>query len=260
MARSKIVKEIFKISEGLLASITDLILTILILGYESILDPRIGRSLLYTQAKLDRRLAQINYRSIKRAIRYAMEKGWIKENLEITEEGQKRLKGIFQEYSPLPKWDGNWYLVNYDIPEKLRLKREILRENIKILGFGKLQNSVWISPYNFLGDVEKIVKELKLTSYVILAISNKVGREESKILAEKVWRVSEIEKEYREFIFECGQKKDVSPWEAFIRYQSILRRDPRLPRELLPEDWPAEEAYELYQKIMKNSKKKLNFE
>jgi DNA-binding transcriptional regulator PaaX len=111
-----------------------------------------------------------------------------------------------------------------------------------------------------LGDVEKIVKELKLTSYVILAISNKVGREESKILAEKVWRVSEIEKEYREFIFEYGQKKDVSPWEVFIRYQSILRRDPRLPRELLPEDWPAEEAYELYQKIMKNSKKNLNFE
>jgi phenylacetic acid degradation operon negative regulatory protein len=128
------------------------------------------------------------------------------------------------------------------------------------LVFGKLQNSVWISPYNFLGDVEKIVKELKLTSYVILAISNKVGREESKILAEKVWRVSEIEKEYREFIFEYGQKKDVSPWEVFIRYRSILRRDPRLPRELLPEDWPAEEAYELYQKIMKNSKKNLNFE
>lgn len=254
MAKSKISKEILKISEGIIATLTDLVLAICIFWYESIFDPRLGRSLNYTLRKMDAKLAEINYRSIKRAIQYARQKGWIKENLEITKEGQKRLKGILPEYSDPPKWDGNWYLVNFDIPEELRLKRDILREKLKALGFGKLQNSVWISPYNFLGDVEKIVKELNLTPYVILAISDKVGQMQSRFLAEEIWKVSEIEKEYLEFISECKKEK-LSPWEVFVKYHSILRRDPRLPKELLPEDWPAEEAYHLYQKFMKNSKK-----
>jgi len=161
------------------------------------------------------------------------------------------LKGLFPEFSKIPSWDGNWYLVNFDIPERLRQKRDIFRENLILLGFGKLQNSVWISPYNFLGDVEKIIKELNLSPYIILAISDKVGRIESKILAEKIWKVSEIQKDYREFISQFGEKENPSPLEVFFKYHSILRKDPRLPKELLPEDWAGEEAYRLYSKITK---------
>ncbi len=251
MAKSKISKKVLEISEGLLASLTDVVLVFLNFGYEMLTDPRFGRSLPYTMAKLDMRMQKINYLTIKRAIAYAGEKGWIKEDLEVTEEGQKRLKNIFPEYSSPPRWDGSWYLVNFDIPEKLRRKRDILRENLITLGFGKLQNSVWISPFDFLGDVEKIVKELGLTTYVILAISNKVGREASKILAEKIWGVSEIQKEYQKFILEFERKENPSPMEVFFRYHSILRKDPRLPRELLPADWLGEEAYKLYSQLTK---------
>jgi phenylacetic acid degradation operon negative regulatory protein len=199
-------------------------------------------------------MQEINYLSIKRAIKYSFKKGWIKENLEVTGEGQKRLRGFFPEYSSPLKWSGEWYLTNFDIPEKMKRKRDILRENLKILGFGKLQNSIWISPYNFLGDVERIIKQYNLTPYVILSISDKVGQEESKILAEKVWRISEVQKEYQEFISEFQEKKDPSPWEVFFKYYLILQKDPRLPKELLPEDWLGEEAYKLYSKIIKRTK------
>ena len=243
-------EKILKISEGLLASLTDFVLSIFFFVSESI-DPKVAHSLPLALAKVDKRMQKLNYQKIKRAIQYAQKKGWIKENLELTEEGQKRLKGLFPEFSKIPSWDGNWYLVNFDIPERLRQKRDIFRENLILLGFGKLQNSVWISPYNFLGDVEKIIKELNLSPYVILAISDKVGRIESKILAEKIWKVSEIQKDYREFISQFGEKENPSPLEVFFKYHSILRKDPRLPKELLPEDWAGEEAYRLYSKITK---------
>lgn len=249
----KVNKKILEISEGLLASLTDLILVFLNFGYEAFTDLKFGRSLPYTFYKMDIRMQKINYLSIKRAIRYSLEKGWIKENLQLTEEGQKKLKGLFPDYSSLSKWSGNWYLVNFDIPEKLKAKRDILRENLRILGFGKLQNSIWISPYNFLGDVEKIVREYDLTPYVILSISDKVGQVESKILAERIWRISEIQKEYQEFITEFKGKENPLSSEIFFRYHSISQRDPHLPKELLLEYWLGDEAYKLYSKIIKKN-------
>lgn len=251
MRDRKLKRKILEISEGLLHSLTDLILAFVNFGYQSIIDPRFGKSLPYTLAKFDQRMQKLNYLTIKRAISHAREKGWIKEDLSVTEEGQRRLKRIFPEYSPCPSWDGNWYLVNYDIPEKISRKRDILREILVSLGFGRMQNSNFISPYNFLGDVEKIVEELNLEPYVILAISNKVGREASKILAERVWKISEIQRKYLEFISEFKENDNPSYFEVFFKYHSILKQDSCLPKELLPADWAGEEAHQLYLKIIK---------
>lgn len=254
MAKTKIGKKILEISEGILSSLTDFILAILTFTSETF-DPKVAHSLPYALAKVDQRMQKLNYQSIKRAIIYAQKKGWIKENLEVTEEGQKRLKNIFPQYLSPPKWDGNWYLVNFDIPEKIRWKRDVLRGKLEILGFGKLQNSIWISPYNFLGDMEKIVKELNLIPYVILSISDKVGQVTSKTLAEKIWKISKIQKEYQNFISEFEKKENCSSVEMFFRYQSILRKDPKLPGELLPKDWAGEEVRRLYSKLFKEFQK-----
>jgi hypothetical protein len=54
MAKSKISKKILEISEGLLASLTDLVLVFLNFFTEAIADPRFGRSLPYTLAKMDK--------------------------------------------------------------------------------------------------------------------------------------------------------------------------------------------------------------
>lgn len=258
MAKKGVKKQVLKISEGLLSSLTDVVLVFVNYGYELIVDPRIAKSLPHALYKMDRRMEKINYFTIKRAIVNARQKGWIKKNLEVTQEGRKRLEGIFPEYSLPPKWYGKWYLVNFDIPERLRKRRDILRENLKILGFGKLQNSVWISPYNFLGDVQRITKEYFLIPYVILAISSKVGQIDSKELVEKIWEVSKIQNKYQKFIDEFENKKNASISEVYFKYHAILREDPRLPMELLSNDWKGKEAYQLYLKITKKIKNSKN--
>ncbi|MDP2930571.1 MAG: PaaX family transcriptional regulator C-terminal domain-containing protein, partial [bacterium] len=161
-----------------------------------------------------------------------------------TLEGQKRLKKILPGADYTKKWDGNWYLVSFDIPEKLRGTRNILRAVLRRLGFGRVQKSVWISPFNLLGDIEKTVDDLDIASYVILSISDKVGREESRTLAGRIWHISAFQKEYLEFIQKCKTGK-MSRAQRFFGYHSIADRDPSLPKELLPRDWLGDEEKNL---------------
>lgn len=251
MRSKKLKKQILNISEGILSSLTDVILVFFNYGYESMTDARFGRAIGHTLYKMDRRMQEVSYDIIKRAIKNAREKGWIKENLQVSKEGQTRLKELFPKHFSSSRWDGQWYLVNFDIPERLRQNRDILRENLKRLHFGKLQESIWISPYNFLGDVDGLVKEYSLTPYVIFSISDKVGQIKSKSLAERIWNLSEIQEEYQKFIEEFKENEIPSKMQAIFRYQKVLQKDPHLPKELLPEDWEGEEAHRLFLKISK---------
>ncbi|MFZ1720413.1 MAG: hypothetical protein WAU28_03620 [Candidatus Moraniibacteriota bacterium] len=45
------------------------------------------------------------------------------------------------------KWDKKWRVVIFDIPEKDRVFRGILREHLHEIGFFKLQQSVFVHPY-----------------------------------------------------------------------------------------------------------------
>jgi predicted transcriptional regulator len=72
----------------------------------------------------------------------------------ITEEGKKIL------LRNKPKKDGVWKLVIFDIPEKQKKVRQILRGKLKALQFKKWQNSIWVSPYQLDEEVESELKTL----------------------------------------------------------------------------------------------------
>lgn len=61
---------------------------------------------------------------------------------------------IFQKKKE--KWDGKWRIVIFDISEKQRRGRNLVRRELKWLGFKELQKSVWIFPY----DAELELKDL----------------------------------------------------------------------------------------------------
>ena len=85
--------------------------------------------------------------------------------IKITENGKKRaLRYKFDElFIKKPSdWDKKWRLVVFDIPEKKRLARDVLRAKLKELGFLKIQKSVFIYPYEckeiitLLGEIYEI--------------------------------------------------------------------------------------------------------
>jgi len=70
--------------------------------------------------------------------------------IKITEKGKIRaLRDIYDNLRirELPKWDGWWWVVIFDIPEPLHAIRDAFREKLRLVGFYKLQHSVFASPY-----------------------------------------------------------------------------------------------------------------
>lgn len=249
MKKKEITKLVLKITEGLVARVVDLALLWVFIGYELV--PTKSRSPGYKLDKAYQDLLEINYETIKRGLKYAQQKGWITEDLKITKKGRERLESILPQYQKAKKWDGNWYLVSYDIPENKKKLREILRATLKKLGFGQVHQSLWISAYNFLGEVEQVIKDYNLSNYVILGISDRIGTEPSKILAEKIWKLNKINEEYKKFIEKIKSQK-LSKTQISFFYFSILKKDSQLPKELLPENWYGDQAFEIYNSCFKN--------
>lgn len=72
------------------------------------------------------------------------------------------------------RWDGRWRLVIYDIREERTWARVQLRELLRTYGFHKLQNSVWVYPY----DCEALV--------ILLKSNFKIGWEALYLVVEKI--------------------------------------------------------------------------
>jgi len=125
----------------------------------------------------ERNLRQSIYNSRKRLV----EKGLIEYNkndfLCLTKEGQKELKRIeFGNYriKKPKKWDKKWRILIFDIKERKRQSRDQLRITLNLIGFVKLQNSVWVYPY----DCEDLI--------VLLKTDFSFGREVLYIVADRI--------------------------------------------------------------------------
>lgn len=82
----------------------------------------------------------------------------------LTAEGVKlvqRLKAKLA-HARQGRWDGKWRLVVFDVPERIRDRRNFLRRELMALGFSQLQKSVWVTPYPLPEDFSAIVAELGL--------------------------------------------------------------------------------------------------
>ncbi|MCD6471000.1 hypothetical protein J7K86_00495 [bacterium] len=62
----------------------------------------------------------------------------------------------------------------FDIPEKNKKQRDILRARLKLLGFKKLQKSVWVSPIDCLKEIGLLVKLYRIEKYVRFIIARNV--------------------------------------------------------------------------------------
>lgn len=75
------------------------------------------------------------------------------------------------------KWDKKWRLVIFDIPEKKKLARNILRRKLKDLGFVFLQKSVFVYPFPCRKEISFLIKILELEPYVVFIEADYISRQ-----------------------------------------------------------------------------------
>ncbi len=66
------------------------------------------------------------------------------------------------------RWDGKWRLAVFDIPERSKDKRSLLRGLLKKNDFYKLQASVYINPHPLNREAVRYLKESGLIDYIRL--------------------------------------------------------------------------------------------
>ena len=90
-----------------------------------------------------------------------------KKGIILTPKGvEKALKTDLKMKKRRKRKDGKWQMIIFDIPEKKHLWRDSLREYLQILGYQKLQQSVWICSYDVYKETEDFIQKYSLDPYV----------------------------------------------------------------------------------------------
>ena len=106
------------------------------------------------------------------------------EKVRLTRKGRELLNLIelqnFQILKP-KKWDGIWRLVSYDIPNVSKKKRDWFRQTLKVLEFQKIQESLWVHPYECKEEIAVIAKDLGVAKYVIMMTTDYLPNQDAML-------------------------------------------------------------------------------
>lgn len=201
------------------------------------------------QREAERFLHEVNYDVIKHAINTARKNRWIKRvnrraAPEITQEGKRRLASIIPVYDALRAWDTHLHTIVYDIPEARRQDRDLLREYLRRIGCGRLQDSVWVTPYNPVEILRSFVEDKGLSGTVIVSdigADGAIGEEDIRALIVRVYGLEKLNERYEQWLDDVDTQA-VDHWDV-VKYLAILRDDPQLPFPLLPPWWQGDACY-----------------
>ncbi len=103
----------------------------------------------------------------------------------LTTGGQRKLARLqfadFQLKATKKDWDGKWRLVCFDIPETEQYVRKLFQAKLSELGFYRLQNSVFVYPYECKEFLVLANHAFELQKYVRFVLAEKIDNE-SKLL------------------------------------------------------------------------------
>ncbi len=95
----------------------------------------------------------------------------------ITKKGESKLDFLDKHNFKLKipkKWDGRWRIVIFDIKESRSKTRFLLRKTLSQIGFVRLQNSVWLYPYDCEDLISLLKADFKIGKDVLYMIVEKL--------------------------------------------------------------------------------------
>src|SRR6185436_2317872 len=120
--------------------------------------------------------AKFNYQA-KSALGRLAAKGYVefiekkgRKFAQITELGERALEGQAQKPRIRKRWDRRWRVVIFDIPERRRSTRTRFRRYVEEYGFMRLQDSVWVYPYDCEDLVALMKTDLRIGADVLYMI------------------------------------------------------------------------------------------
>jgi len=100
---------------------------------------------------------------------------------ELTDEGRAEADKIKLklEMAKRKRWDGKWRIIIFDVPEKMRGKRDLLRKELAAFGFMQLQKSVWAYPYKLPEEFINLWKGTGILRHCVIIEASRVINDKS---------------------------------------------------------------------------------
>jgi phenylacetic acid degradation operon negative regulatory protein len=170
----------------------------------------------------------------------------------ILHDGQTR---IWRTGAVNDRWDGTWTLLCFSLPESWQRQRHDLRSQLAWAGFGPLQGGLWIAPGPV--GVDRIVDGLGLAAHVRVFRARADELTDVRQLVGDAYDLAGVAARYVEFLNRWeppdGRLPVEDPLAARLtivaEWLGAIRRDPRLPVQHLPPDWPAVRAQNVFRNL-----------
>ena len=98
-----------------------------------------------------------------------------KEAILISKKGiSKALKASFIINGKKKRLDGKWIMLTFDIPQKHKKARMLLRSVLTNLRYKMFQQSIWVCPYDVSNETERLLQMQDLDRYVKIFLIEKL--------------------------------------------------------------------------------------
>jgi phenylacetic acid degradation operon negative regulatory protein len=159
----------------------------------------------------------------------------------------------------LPAGAGPWTVLWHQIPEHRRLERTRLARRLRFLGFGSVQDSVWVSPHDHSAEVVELLGELGVAEHGTVFVASVGDGPGVPALVARAWDLTGLEERYNAFCSEfepylASGGPSIGDREAFLVrtrmthvFRAFAQLDPELPDELAPLSGPRTRAADLFE-------------
>lgn len=169
----------------------------------------------------------------------------------VLREATERVRGPH----PFQPHGTGWTLVTFTLPEDQRTLRHRLRSTLTWEGFAPLRDGLWLAPgeVDLAAALEPLRADLPAAALTAFHARELPGY----AMADSVraaWDIDRIRDEHLAFIDTWSDPDAAAPGSSPLSaramlvadWLALLAADPRLPREFMDDDWPADRSYEVY--------------
>ncbi len=182
----------------------------------------------------------------------------------LTATGRRRFEHAYRRiyFQPKVHWEGDWQIVLTAGNELTPAQRDEVRKELQWEGFGLIASGVLAHPSADLEPLLDILQSNGVQDRVVVVRGKSLGalvNKPTRELVRECWNLSSISQDYKRFLdrFRSVQKalksaRELDPEQCFVvrtllmhEFRRTLLRDPQLPDQLLPHDWPGNAARQL---------------
>jgi phenylacetic acid degradation operon negative regulatory protein len=190
----------------------------------------------------------------------------------LTEAGRDVIPAYFRpETYWNRRWNGIWYLLVYDVPEVDRKYRNVLRQFLKRMRMGCLQQSVWVTPEDIRPDFDDLSKAASIDAFAFMFEAKTVLGLPCHRVVEEAWNLERLYCLQDHYCTVMQNNIDLLEQEAWcieelgelVRravdgYHGVFSEDPLLPLSLYPSGYRGKEAVSLNRRLFELLEKQLN--